>query len=237
VFINPDIGKLWMTFVYVILFRDSGALSRVTEVEAFLQGRNPNHALLDMSDDATMLTNSPKVRDLLMRAESPYAVLEPETPVIFLGDVFAAAGGRKHAYPNPVTYLVNALARESSIDRIDPVSYAEGQLARFQHYSRTPIFRDMNRIYEEKVRLHLGVNPVLIARAVAKRQKFEDADALVLANPHYLQFKVDPNDVSPDILDGILSTIPANEFFNSIRHLFKVPTVELEEFNTLEETL
>jgi hypothetical protein len=237
VFINPDIGKLWMTFVYVILFRDSGALRVVGEIEPFLQGRNPDHALLDMSDDATMLTNSPAVRDKLMAASSPYAVLEPETPVIFLGDVFAMEAGQKKAYPNPITYVVNALARENSIERIDPVLYSEGVLARFQLYSRTPIFRDMNRIYEEEIRKHLGVNPYLIARSIAKRQKFEDTDALVIANPHYLQFKIDPADVSPEVLDDILATIPAKDFFNSIRHLFKVPTVELEEFESLESAL
>jgi hypothetical protein len=237
VFINPDIGKLWMTFVYVILFRDSGALQDVSEIESFLQGRHPDHALLDMSDDATLLTNSSRVRDKLMVAHSPYAVLEPETPVIFLGDVFTMDAGRKRAYPNPVTYIVNSLARESSIQSMNPIAYAEGVLARFQQYSRTPIFRDLNRIYEEEIRKEYGVNPYLIAASVSKRQKFSEIDALVLANPHYLMFKIDPADVSPEILDDIIASIPATDFFNKIRHLFKVPTVELEEFTKLEEML
>jgi hypothetical protein len=229
IFINPDLGKLWMTFVYLILYRDSGAISSIDEIEPFLQGKNPNHGLLNMSDDATMMTNSSRVYELLKRAKSPYAVLEPETPVIYLGDVFAMDGGKKRAYPNPVTYIVNPLARESSMDNMNPISYAEGVLARFQHYSRTPIFRDLNRIYEEEIRNELGINPYLIARAVAKRQRFTEVDAIVKANPHYLVYRIDPADVSKEVLDEIVATIPASDFFNSIRHLFKVPTVELGE--------
>lgn len=231
IFINPDIGKLWMTFVYVILFRDSGAIRSVAEVEPFLRGQNRDHALLDMSDDATMMTNSPFVRDKLLKAESPYAVLEPETPVIFLGSVFCEDGGRKRSVPNPVTYLVNMMCREDSIDRMDPVNYAEGVLARTQQYSRTPIFRDMYQITQEVIRKHAGVNPMLIASSVAKRQKWSDVDAEVKANPHYIYYRVDPKDVSPEVLNELVATIPAVDFFDKIRHLFKVPTTSLEEIN------
>jgi hypothetical protein len=236
IFINPDIGKLWMTFVYVILFRDSGALTSPDEIEAFLQGKNPDHALLDMSDDATMMTNSPRVRDKLMKASSPYAILQPEVPVIFLGDVFTMEGGRKKAYPNPVTYVVNALVRESSIENMHPISYAEGVLARYQQYSRTPIFRDMNRVFEEEVRTAFGVNPYLIARSVARRQRFDELDAMVIANPHYLHYRVDPKDVSKEVLDELVATIPASDFFNGIRHLFKVPTVELSDLASVSDS-
>jgi len=231
VFINPDIGKLWMTFVYVILFRDSGALTQVSDIESFLQGNNSNHALLDMSDDATMLTNSASVRDRLLEAKSPYAVLEPETPVLFLGSVFCEVDGVKRSFPNPVTYVVNMLAREDSIDRLNPVNYAEGVLARHQQYSRTPIFRDINQITEEIIRKHTGVNPYLMARSMAKRQRFNDLDALVIANPHYLNYRVDPATVSKEVLDEIVATIPASDFFDKIRHLFKVPTTQLGELN------
>lgn len=229
IFINPDLGKLWMTFVYVILFRDSGALRSVSDIEPFLRGQNRDHALLNMSDDATMMTNSPFVRDRLAKAESPYAVLEPETPVIFLGSVFCESGGRKISVPNPVTYLVNMLAREDSIDKMDPVNYAEGVLARTQQYSRTPIFRDLHQITAEVVRKHTGVNPMLIAQAMAKRQKWTDVDAMVKANPHYLHYRVDPKDVSKEVLDEVVATIPASDFFDKIRHLFKVPTTSFEE--------
>lgn len=230
VFSNPDIGKLWMTFNYLLVYRDAGALAYPSEIEAFLRGQNKDHALLDMSDDACFLTNSKRVRDYLLTAKSPYAVLEVEKTTIYLGSVFAESGGEKRSYPNPITYLVNALAREDSITSYDPVAYAEGVLARYQQYSSTPIFRDMNQIYEEEVRKAFGVNPYLIARSVAKRQKFTDLDALVRANPHYLHYRVDPNDVSKELLDELVSTIPAEDVWPYVAPLLKVPTVDLAEF-------
>jgi len=229
--INPDLGKLWMTFVYLILYKDSGALTHVGEIEPFLRGENRQHALLDSSDDATMLTNSHVVAKKLFAAESPYAILEPERPVLYLGDVFSMVGGRKRAFPNPVTFVVNALCREDSIDMKDPVIHSEGVLARHQTYSKTPIFRDLNAIYEEVCRKHAGINPYLIARQLAKRTKWSDADAQVKANPHYLHYRVDPKDVSPEVLDEIVAIIPHEDFFDRIKHLFKMPIYSREDLN------
>lgn len=231
IFINPDLGKLWMTCVYVILFRDSGALHRVSDVEPFLQGKNPDHGLLDTSDDANMMTNVLAVSVKLREAKSPYAVLQPEVPVIYLGSVFAMINGERRSVPNPVTYVVNMLCREDSIARKNVVDYSEGVIARFQQYSTTPIFRDMNRILEDTMRKHFSVNPFLIARAMAKRQRYNDIDAMVIANKHYLHYRVDPADVSEAVLNEIVATIPAVDFFDKIRHLFKVPTTALGEIN------
>lgn len=226
---NPDWGKLWMTFVYMILYKDIGAIYSTRDLEPLLRGLNKEHALQDMSDDAAFLTNSAIIAKRLQNPKSPYAVLEVETPVIFLGDVYCEVDGKKEVYPNPITYVVNAMCREDSIDRQPVQAWGEGVLARMQVYSHNPIFRDLNAIYEETVRKHTGVNPTLLARALAKQQRFNDVDALVRMSPGVLHYKVDPKDVSPEVLDELVSTIPATDFFNKIRHLFKVPVVALEE--------
>lgn len=226
---NPDWGKLWMTFVYVILYRDCGAISNVSDIEPLLRGENRQHALLDMSDDAVFLTNSEAVAMKFQSPSSPYAVLEVERPVIFLGDVFIESGGKRDVVPNPLTFLVNMLCREDSVDRIDPRVWAASYLARYQVYSPTPIFRDMNRIFEEEARSALGFSPLLLARQLSKLQKFEDADALFREDPRVIYYKIDPKDVSPALLDEKIATIPAADFFDDIKHLFKVPTVNYEE--------
>lgn len=217
IFINPDSGKLWMTFVYIILYRDAGAIHSPDQIEPFLMGRLPGHALLDMSDDAAMLTDSEIVRDRLHAASSPYAVLVPETPVIFLGDVLTTSGGVRRAFPNPQTFVVNMFAREDSIDRKDPKQYAEGFIARYQLYSGTPIFRDLNQLTEEGFRRFLGYNPYLNARSAARRASFvTDIDAMVKENPNVLYYKVDPADVSPDVLDELVGTIPAEDLYPTL---------------------
>lgn len=222
--INPDWGKLWMTFVYAVLYRDVGALFDPAELEAFLQGRHPDHGLLDMSDDATFMTNVMAVAARLAEAKSPYVVLEPEKPVIYLGDVFTKVNGEVDAFPNPVTYLVNVIAREDSIDRMDPVQYAEGVLARHHTYSASPIFRDLNAIFEEVMRDSIGVSPIVMARGLARMQQFTDVDAMVKMDPNVIYYKVDPKDVSPDVLNEIVATIPAEDIWPHIKHLFKNQT-------------
>lgn len=226
---NPDWGKLWMTFVYVIFYRDCGAIVSPAEIEPLLRGLNKQHALLDMSDDAVFLTNSEVVARRFNNPSSPYAILEVERPVIFLGDVFCEVNGQREVYPNPVTYLVNMLCREDSVDRKDPQVWATAYLARRQVYSPTPIFRDMNAIFEELARKHLGFNPYLLARDLAKTEKFDDIEAMVRADPRVLYYKVDPATVHPDVLDDIVSKLHASDFFDQIKHLFKVKTVPYEE--------
>jgi hypothetical protein len=187
-----------------------------------------------MSDDATLMTNSAIVRDKLMKASSPYAVLQPEVPVIFLGDVFTERNGEKRAFPNPQTYIVNSIAREGSIQMMNPIEYAEGYLARYQLYSRTPLFAEINEILEEEMRRVFLISPYTIAKRVARMQKFDtDIDAMVKADMSVLYYKVDPADVSPEVLDEVVATIPAVDFFNDIRHLFKMQTTPHEDMSHL----
>lgn len=226
---NPDWGKLWMTFVYVIFYRDCGAIFSPGEIEPLLRGLNKQHALLDMSDDAVFLTNSEVVARRFNEPSSPYAILEVERPVVFLGDVFCEVAGRREVYPNPITYLVNMLCREDSVDRKDPVVWAKGFMARRQVYAPTPIFRDMNAIFEEECRREVGFNPLLLARDLAKQEEYDDIEAMVRADPRVLYYKVDPKDVDPELLDEVVAKLPASIFFDRIKHLFKVKTVPYEE--------
>lgn len=225
---NPDWGKLWMTFVYSVLYKDVRALVSPAELEGFLSGKHPDHALQDTADDAAFLTNVAAVAERLKKPSSPYAVLEVETPVVYLGDVYCEVGGEKKVYPNPLTYIINGLCREDSIDRNPVTAWAEGVIARMHVYSANPIFRDLNAIYEEEARKHLGFNPNLIARTLAVRQRYNDVDALVKASPSVLHYKIDPKDVSPEILDEVVATVPAADWFNKVRHLFLCPTTTVE---------
>lgn len=221
---NPDWGKLWMTFVYAVLYKDIGALLRPEQLEGFLQGRHPDHALLDTADDAAFLTNSARVAEALKTPKSPYAELEVEVPVIYLGDVFSETSSGKDAFPNPITYLANLLCREDSIDRKGPVLFAQGYLARDLVYSRSPVFRDLSLLLQSEVRSATGVNPLVLCRSLATVEGMTEVDAMVIANPASIHYKVDPSTVSKEVLDSVVSTIPAGDFFPYIKHLFKVPT-------------
>jgi len=225
---NPDIGKLWMTFNYLVVMRDLGVVNTVAEIEPFLLGKNRKACLLDSSDDAAFGASTQALADALKKATSPYAILEPEVPVIYLGGVFTETSNGMDVFPNPITFLANLLCREDSIDRKGPAVWAEGFIARSLVYSRTPIFRDLVRIFEEQTRKHVGINPTLMARSLSVGAPLNDVDAMVRANPAVLHYKVDPSTVSKEVLDEVVATIPARDFAKHIKHLFKVPIASLE---------
>lgn len=220
---NPDIGKLWMTFNYLLVARDVGALSSPVDIEPFLQGRNPKMCLLDTADDAVFGADTESRAAALRAAKTPYAVLEPETPVIYLGGVYMRTSAGIDVVPNPVTFLVNMLCREDSIQRRGPIAWAQGYLARQIVYARTPTYRDLLAIFEESCRKHIGINPTLLARASAVHEVRSTIDAMVEADPAVLHYKVDPADVSPEVLDRVVSILPFRDFADAMSRLIKVP--------------
>lgn len=221
---NPDLGKLWMTCVYVCMYFDMGAIASPSEVEALLAGRHQRVGLLDSSDDAVFLTNDPVLAKRLRSPSSPYARLGPETPVKYLGSVFArGSNGKLVSVPNIVTYLVNLYCREDSIDRKKPEDWALGMVARKRVYSAAPMFREVNAFNDELLKRFLGFNPLNFAKVMAGWQTMDYTTALVRISPQVIHYKVDPKDVPPEVLAEIVSTIPHGKFFDNIRHLFKVP--------------
>lgn len=225
--VNPDWGKLWMSCVYVCVYRQLGLLHHPSEVEALLSGRHPRVGLLDSSDDAVFLTNEKPVADRFGQATSPYVILGPEIPVKYLGSVFSKnSEGKLVSVPNAVTYLVNLLCREDSIERKKPEDWALGMMARERVYSTAPMFRDVNELLNEGLRTFYGSNPLNLAPLMARWQTMSYADAMVRISPEVLYYKVDAKDVSKDVLDDVVSTIPATEFFHKIRHLYKVPVAQ-----------
>lgn len=223
---NKEFGTVWMTCVYVCVLRAAGVLTHPSQIEQLLLGQHPMVALLDSSDDAVFLTNNLHLARLLRHPKSPYAVLEPEQPVKYLGSVFYRAHDNMLASaPNVCTYLINMLCREESVEWKNPQDWAIGVLARTRVYSAAPCFRDVNDLLDEGLRLHLGSNPLHLAKTLSSWVPSSYDDALVTLDPSVLHYKVDPADVSPDVLANAVATIPSGDFFPAIRHLFKVPII------------
>jgi hypothetical protein len=207
---NPDLGKLFMTFVYAVVYRDAGLLQRPEQLSSWLRGQL-DVALMDMSDDAAFLTTTPEQMDRIFATPSPYVQLDRKKPSVFLGDLFAWRDGIQ-AYPNPLTYIGNIVSRERSIRRDDVRLYSVGYRAREQVYGRHPEFRDLHRIFVDTMRETTGVDPDYVpGRHVAGGLLWSDTDAIVRENPDAIYYKVDPADVSPDLLDELVATIPAED--------------------------
>lgn len=222
---NPDMGKIWMVFNYMLATRDVGGLKSTDDIDPWLAGRNVNFGLQDMADDATFMTNFEWAAEAFKKYKSKYCVFEQEIPVIFLGDVYCQSAGRKIVLPNPVSFPVNEIVREDSVAQKEPHLTALGRAARNEIYSRHPIYRDMVAIIKEAQLKHLGQDiSLLYERLSVPVSSWSEPDLIFASNPSAIYYKLDPNDVTPALLSTEMSAISPEEFWDDIRPLFKFKT-------------
>lgn len=228
--INPDTGKLMMVFQYlVILDRYFGDVLEVG-IDDILRGQCPRYAMLNMGDDCVLLTTdkgfSPWYEAGKFQTEMNYFFVEPERPISFLGNVpYRDDKGRLQLAPNVISYLVNWLVPEHGIDaRSRQHFWAIGERERRVHYSLAPNYPRVKDAFEEIYREHCGFSPAAVAEEAFQRQRrftnLSTWDALVLQNPDYLHYKVDEDQISPEILDIIITSLSADEVWPLTRHLF-----------------
>lgn len=221
---NPDIGKAWMCGNYALVSRDAGVISSPAEIEALWSGTHPTTGLQDSSDDAAFGTNDKVVAHRLQGMKSPYAILEPETPVVYLGSVYSESAYGPLSAPNPVTYLLGYYAREDNIANKKPEHYGNGVKAREMVYSTMPIYSELKELNRELMFKHLGHCPLDLADPLASWLTLDPIDAVLVNNPAALFYKIRPSDVKdPAVLDSIVAKVPYAEYSDSIKHLFKVP--------------
>jgi len=227
--INPDFGKFWMTFVYLVAFRDCGVpLSTTSEVESFLRGESELGGLLDLGDDAVLMAHDEELSRKLTSYQSTYSKLEQESPFQFLGNIAQRVADTIDVLPNPTTATSNQFAPEQGINSFQRKKFWElGALDRIANYSRHPAYREINDITERTWMRFAGVSPRTLTELSAmqkglyQRVDLTDADRLVLQNPDYLYYRVNPDDVSQNVLAEIAAVIPATESYPMIKQLFK----------------
>lgn len=228
---NPDIGKLGMTWVYLCVIDDYFKDVLEFGIEHILKGLHPSYAILNMSDDTVIATNSetflPHLRAMQDEGSplSPYMVLEKEEGIAFLGGIALKRHGEVCVVPNIVSFVVNFLAAEHGIRASARGDWAMGWIERQRYYSAAPLFEEVRAMTAEAIKKHLGFDIDLLARQTLAGQKipppeaYTEADRLVMINPDAMFYKVDINDLSPFFLDQLVAVVPAEEVYPYIRPL------------------
>lgn len=217
--INPDFGKLVMTFQYLVLLdRYFGNVLEIG-VDVILRGEHDQYSLLNMGDDCVLLFNDEGFSSWFNDGKytQPYFKLEEERPVSFLGNVpYRDEKGELQLAPNIISYLVNWLVPEVGIDHMRRRNFwAIGERERRVHYSTAPMYPVIHEAFERRFRDRFGILPASItAEAYAQQRRYTNLstwDALVLQNPDYLHYKVSEDQLSPEILDLIVTSMPPDE--------------------------
>lgn len=226
---NPDFGKYVMVFQYLCLIDDYYGDVVETGIDSILMGDNARYALLNMGDDCVLLSDDDVFYKHVNDEQyvTDYFAVERETPISFLGNVpYRTDSGELRLAPNVASFFVNWLVPEHGVSSAKRKHFwAVGDRERRQHYAKSPAYPEAYGMYEEEFYKHIGRTPSSITAEYYDTQRKMNSlsfiDALVLQNPDYLQYRFDPEDVSPEILDLLITSIPAEEVWENVKFLFK----------------
>jgi hypothetical protein len=239
----PDLGKFWMTFVYACMIDDINhdileqAATERSSLAKFLKG-GYKIKLLDMGDDAVVMgddSTQPFKIELSKRiadkTATPYAILDVEKVVAFLGNVFMKDKITHEILlpePNPVTLIVNRFAREHSVYNQNHSQYwGAGLLLALEHYGKSSKAMEVWEHMEDIWRVQMpGVpTPTIMAKAHARLNPIggiagvSDADIQVLLDPSKLHYKFTPDMLSDGVKDKFTTNVPAEKIRRAFNNL------------------
>lgn len=202
--LNPDIGKFCMTceIIYRLAQLDPTIVDQIPDL---LRGNHPRFGFLNSADDNLVLFNREEDVAAFFKTKGTF-VLDREEVAQFLGVVYGRRNGIVQGKPNLTSFLSRWLVPEQSIGKEEGdrrAFFQTGWNERIYHYSEHPRFPDMQKIFDEICRRHFSVSAEgLIGQrrepfAVQKARTY--ADRMFLMNSSAIHYKIDIEDVSPDI--------------------------------------
>jgi hypothetical protein len=227
---NPDFGKYNMTATLLCLLDNHFKDVIEFGVHRVLRGDHPLYAILNMGDDTVLLSNDGKfVANTLTALEageqiSPYFALEKEKSVAFLGNVFHRDyHDDLQLVPNVVSMINNWFAPEacttSKKRRYWPIGWTERQ----KFFMHAPSYSYVKEILDKHFFNYFKVNPDLYAKVAMRDLELpklpltSDIDRIILEDPTKLYYRFEEMDVSPELLDTLVGTIPSDTVYNNAK--------------------
>lgn len=230
--LNPDIGKFAMTceIIYRLAQLDPTVLTRVSDL---LRGHHPRFGFLNSADDNLILFNKEEDIEAFFKTTGTF-VLDREEIAVFLGVVYGKKNGVVIGQPNLTSFLSRWLVPEQSIGKKEGDRRPFFQTAwseRIYHYSEHAQFPDMYKMLNEITRRHFreDVDSLLDGRreAFAAQTAKTYADRMFLMNNSSIHYKIDIEDVSPEIANLFAMRL-APEQVNQITSKFHTSDVSYD---------
>lgn len=247
---NPDLGKWYMTTVYLCLLDDfthdllEQGGNDEQSIAQVLKGRHPAFGLKDMGDDAMVGFKAgyerlaAKFRDELRKEGErekakicPYARLDIEMGIAFLGNVIFKdrMGQIQIPKPNPVTFMANRHCPERGINTGMRQFWGHGMEAAIEHYSRAgDVIYESLKLERELWRKWMPgyptpeqmSNKAMTLKPLPITSSLSYAEMEVILDPTKLFYKYKPSDVSEDIASLFTSTIEGEFIDKHMRRIW-----------------
>jgi hypothetical protein len=208
-----DVGKIIGLFTDLIPLLDLGMIT-LSDFDAILHNQHPTVSVANAGDDFIIgFADERSLQRLLAYFEQdlhPYFEVGVESPASFLGNLMVKQKGEVSAFPNLRSFLVNTFSRERGIDSRFNSNWAFGYLEKKAHYASHPLFQDLDKVLQQTARDKLGqtIDDIVPYQAAPIGLNMTNyADRLFATNPDAIHYKIDPDDVSPSLLDELFISI------------------------------
>lgn len=163
---------------------------------------------------------------------SPWVLATYEDTISFLGGTAVRVGNSEQStirfIPNPVSFLVNFFCPERGIDSHMRRFWAAGRLLANEYYRSNPLVDDVWRLTRDVWNRTMDANPIdYILNQEARKnpirdEGLRDVDVQALLNPASIHYKVDINDLSPEVRRELVSSFTPDEVATFRRNIFGV---------------
>lgn len=220
-------GKFGCVAAYLCKLHDIG-VKVLGNIDAILRWEHAQVAMLDTGDDAVICFHHAGLAKRMEEVldEQDYYSTGVEVPS-YLGNVLWKDNitDKIHACPNPISYIVNPLARERGIGGKFHKYWFLGYAARNEVYSTCPIYGALKETYLRAFRDHMGYDLEAAIGSHPDRCSLGDyttADLLVLDDPSRLAWRFDEAEINADIVGDLQLKITPEEYLGFISPYIKL---------------
>lgn len=238
---NPDIGKFVMSaeIIYRLSQIDDTILNHLPEL---LRGDHPRFGFLNSADDNLLMFNREEDIEKFFLTKGTVS-LDRESIPVFLGVIYGKEDGKVVGKPNLTSLITRWLVPEQSIGRSegDRRLYIQtAWLLRNFHYADHPRYADMYKLLDSIIKKHFGVpvDTLIDARKEPEMVNIPHRwqDRMFMLDPSVIHYKLDFDEVSPEIAELHSSVLPKDQvrLANSRLHLSQLSYQPESRYNEKE---
>lgn len=225
-----DFGRFFMTWNLLSMLNDvTGDV--IGNVDRYLKHQMPLAAFSNSSDDnfigcvtEELMTKWLGTRD---KPRATYFDVRAEDYLVYLGTQYYRQNGRLHHVPNLQSWLVKWQCPEHSISLDGKGNnrryWKDGWFGRNSLYDYHPQFRDLYQLTDSVFKKHhsMSLRDTVLQGTQAPDVSYTltEADKIYLDNPDSIHYKIDINDVSPELLKADYGQIKVERIEKVLRKL------------------